>query len=75
VTELAVGFVMVMLRLNEELPEADGVPSTVRDVGAIDSIVVVDDDWVAPSDTLQFSYVCAWLGVNVYVFDVDALML
>jgi len=40
--------------VNEELVVELGEPDTVNDVGAIDFIVVADDDCVPPSETLQF---------------------
>jgi hypothetical protein len=51
---LPVGLVMFMLSVNDELLVELGEPVTVRAVGAIDVIVVVEEDCVPPSETLQF---------------------
>lgn len=64
-----------MLSVNDELVVELGEPATVRAVGAMDVIVVADEDCVPPSETLQFVYVVAWLGVNVYVLLVDVVTL
>jgi hypothetical protein len=50
---------MFMFNANEEFVVELGEPDTVSVEGATDLMVVVDEDCVPPSETLQFVYVVA----------------